>query len=464
VDELERAARRDPRRPAFHFRPRAGWMNDPNGLIQHAGEFHLFYQHDPHAAVWGRMHWGHAVSRDLVHWEHLPIALAPDPGGPDRDGCFSGCAFLDDGRPMIAYTGVSPEVQCLAEGSSDLRSWRKHPANPVLRAPPAGMEVTGFRDPWVWREGGEWLMALGSGIEGRGGAVLLHRSRDLVRWEPLPPLAAGPAAPGRVVWECPCFFPLDGRHVLLVSPTPPAVSLYLVGTWQDRRFTPERQGRLDLGDSFYAPQSLLDSAGRRIAFGWLREGRSAEDQRASGWSGVLSLPRVLALGADGELRVTPAEEVTSLRQRRIAAHDALSLGSDPRELARCPTPQLEIEARVRLPAGARVALALELGAAGERVELSYDRATGELALERADASRDRSTRRSRIAGPLPLGPGEPLLLRVFLDRSVLEVYANGRCLGARVYPTDLAGAVLRAVAAPEARIEALRVFELASAG
>jgi beta-fructofuranosidase len=453
VDELERAALADPRRPAFHLRPRAGWLNDPVGLIQHAGEYHLFYQHNPHAAAWARMHWGHAVSRDLVRWEHLPIALAPDPDGADRDGCWSGCAFLRDGRPTILYTGVSPEVQCLAEGGDDLRAWRKHPANPVLAAPPPGVAVTGFRDPWVWREGDEWRMALGSGVEDRGGCVLLYRSRDLLRWEPLEPLAVGPPAPGRVVWECPCFFPLGDRHVLVVSATPPGVSIWLVGTWDGRRFAPEREGRLDLGGCLYAPQVLLDSAGRRIAFGWLREERSAEDQRASGWSGVLSLPRVLSLAPDGDLRSAPAGEVASLRRAPIAAPAELALGPEPRELARAAAPHLELEARVLLPAGARLSLALELGAAGERAELTFDRASNELALDRTGASLDRSTFRARNAGPLPLAPGEPLDLRLFLDRSVLELFANGRCLTTRLYPTDLSAISLHAAATPSAELQ-----------
>ncbi len=451
--ELERAAAADPRRPAFHFGPPAGWLNDPVGLIQHAGEYHVFYQHNPHAAAWARMHWGHAVSCDLVRWEHLPIALAPEPGGPDRDGCWSGCAFLHDGRPMIAYTGVSPEVQCLAAGSDDLRAWRRHPANPVLAAPPPGLAVTGFRDPWVWREGDEWRMALGSGVEDRGGCVLLYGSRDLLRWEPLAPLAVGPPEPGRVVWECPCFFPLGDRHVLLVCPTPPAEAIWIVGAWDGQRFAPEREGRLDHGGTFYAPQALLDARGRRIAFGWLREERSAEDQRASGWSGVLSLPRVLSLGAGGELWSVPAEEVATLRRAEIAAFDGVALGPEPRELARAAAPQLELAARVLLPAAGWLTLAFEFGAAGERAELSFDCARGALALDRSAASLDRTTLRTRCTAPLPLAAGEPLDLRIFLDRSVVEVFANGRCLTTRLYPTDLSALTLRASATPSAHLE-----------
>lgn len=133
-----------------------------------------------------------------------------------------------------------------------------------------------------------------------------------------------------------------------MCPTPPAEASWLVGTWDGRRFAPERQGRLDHGGSFYAPQALLDARGRRIAFGWLREERSADDQRASGWSGVMSLPRVRALGAGGELRSAPAEEVATLRRVALADFDRVALGPGPPVLVPETAPQLELAARPRL--------------------------------------------------------------------------------------------------------------------
>ena len=156
----------DPHRPQYHFLPPANWMNDPNGLIQWRDHYHLFYQYNPHGPVWGSIHWGHAISDDLAHWRDLPIALEPTPGGVDEDGVFSGCAVDDDGVPSILYTGVRRladdsrvELPCLATSSDDeLRTWHKHPHNPVIASPPPGVDVLGFRDHSVWQEDGTWYM------------------------------------------------------------------------------------------------------------------------------------------------------------------------------------------------------------------------------------------------------------------------------------------------------------------
>ncbi|MBV9356146.1 MAG: glycoside hydrolase family 32 protein, partial [Chloroflexi bacterium] len=169
----------DPHRPTYHLLPPANWLNDPNGLIQWRGQYHVFYQHNPFAPVWGTIHWGHAVSRDLAHWRDLPIALAPTPGGVDADGVFSGCALDHGGVPTVLYTGVTRgpdgsrvELPCLAAADDDeLRSWHKHPANPVIPAPPAGLDVLGFRDHSVWREDGQWYQVIGAGIRDVGGAA-----------------------------------------------------------------------------------------------------------------------------------------------------------------------------------------------------------------------------------------------------------------------------------------------------
>src|SRR5580658_4095030 len=153
----------DPHRPQYHLLPAANWMNDPNGPVYWNGQYHMFYQYNPNGAFWGDMHWGHAVSPDMVHWRHLPVALAPTPDGPDAAGCFSGTAVVDGDRVGVLYTGVvsAPEnqatirdgvsslkeTQCLALASGrDLTNWTKV-SQPVIATPPAGMDVSGFRDP-----------------------------------------------------------------------------------------------------------------------------------------------------------------------------------------------------------------------------------------------------------------------------------------------------------------------------
>jgi beta-fructofuranosidase len=145
----------DPHRPLNHFSAASNW-NDPNGLIQWDGRYHLFYQYNPNGPFHGTIHWGHAVSEDLVHQEDLPPALAPTPGGPDEDGCWSGCAVDDDGVPTLVYTGVRgggrrEEGTCIATSSDGLLTWKKHLGNPVIASPPQGLDVVGFRDPYVWK-------------------------------------------------------------------------------------------------------------------------------------------------------------------------------------------------------------------------------------------------------------------------------------------------------------------------
>ncbi|MBZ0288494.1 MAG: glycoside hydrolase family 32 protein, partial [Anaerolineae bacterium] len=210
----------DLHRPIYHYQPPYNWMNDPNGLIHWKGEYHLFYQHNPDSPLHANMHWGHAVSPDLVHWEDLPIALAPTPGGPDKDGVWSGCAVNGDGVPTIFYTGVFPECQLVVRASDDMRSFEKYAGNPVIAAPPSGLNVTGFRDPFVWKEADGWYMVVGSGIKGVGGTVFLYRSPDLLYWEYIHPLLMGSKDETGVMWECPGFFNLGDKWVLYVSITP----------------------------------------------------------------------------------------------------------------------------------------------------------------------------------------------------------------------------------------------------
>jgi len=432
---LEKLAR-DPHRPRYHFLPPANWMNDPNGLLQWKGQYHLFYQHNPFGPQWGNMHWGHAVSDDLVYWRHLPIALAPTPDGPDKDGVFSGSAVDNDGVPTVLYTGVRPEVQCLATSRDDLLSWAKHPGNPVIPAPPPGLDVTGFRDPCAWREGDGWCMAVGSGLRDRGGAALLYASRGpgLADWEYLHPLCVGDKAATGEMWECPDFFPLGDAHVLLVSVL--GTTLYFSGTYADLSFAPAVPGNTDFGGHFYAAKTLLDDRGRRILWGWMWEGRSGEAQVETGWAGVQSLPRILELGSDGRLRYESVPELRSLRGDGWSERD-LSLQPGALLQIGAEGDCLEVEAEVDPGTADQVSLALRRSPDGtEQTLVIYDRSTGHLAVDRQRSSLSPQTDRDVRGGELSLGPGEPLRLHVYLDRSVLEVFANGRaCLTSRIYPS-----------------------------
>ncbi len=441
----------DTQRPQFHFLPPKNWMNDPNGLIQWQGTYHLFYQHNPNAAVWGDMHWGHARSQDLIHWRHLPMALTPDysPDSPDRGGCFTGCALNWNGQPTFVYTGWTPERETvlLATSQDDLLTWQKHPANPVIASAPANMQTTGFRDPFLWREGAEYRMAIGSGIQGQGGAVLLYTSADLIHWEyrsilcqslpePLNGLDQGS------MWECPNFLPVGENHLLIVSVMAKTqYTLALLGDYSGDHFTPHQAFKLDGGNiSCYAPQVFQDERGRQIYFGWAWEARSQQAQVEAGWSGVMTLPRLIEPGGKHGFRVRPVPEVESLRAAPIGPHQfALSPAEDV-ILPDISGDSLELQLTIPLrenPLSGAVGLYVRQSPDGqERTEIRVDLENQLLIVDTSRSSLSPEAAPNRYELPLPLADTDVLTLRIFVDHSILEVYANeDAVITARMYPT-----------------------------
>lgn len=415
-------------RPAYHVVAPRHWLNDPNGLIQWRGRYHLFYQYDPNPAG-ERKSWGHAVSDDLLRWRHLPVALEPG-SGPDQDGCWSGCTVVHDGTPTILYTGVRNGVQlpCLATAVEldELSVWRKYERNPIIPEPPPGLELAGFRDHTVWLEDGEYRQLIGSGIRGVGGCVFLYRSPDLVAWGPPSIfLTASETAAARdtEMWECPDFFPLGDRHVLVTSAyggDGMRRTLCFAGSYTDGRFAVEREQVLDWGGHYYAPQSFTDRRGRRIMFGWLPDPRGIEVRRASGWSGALAFPRVVRLDEDGLVRNDPVPELLGLRDRsRSVSGRALPARALDAGLHEGTALEIEIEFG-EIEAGA-VTLALRALGGGDPEETSVvlDGRCRVARLERRQ--KDRTVQ--ACGGPARLEPGARL--RVFLDGPVVEAFIDG---------------------------------------
>lgn len=423
-------------------------MNDPNGLIQWGERFHLFYQYNPHAPSHGQIHWGHASSANLVHWQHEPIALAPDAAGPDADGCWSGCTVDDAGTPTLIYSGHRQgrvELPCLASSDDDLRIWRKHAGNPLFDAPPPGLDVVALRDHAVWREDDHWCMLMGAGLRARGGAALLYHSPDLRSWIYRGPLLEAGEAQHLLgwsgdVWECPDFFALDGQHVLLLSicTDRPYHSVALIGAYQGERFRPAQAQKLDHGDSFfYAPQSFRDRRGRRIVFGWVMEGRSQAAQQAAGWAGVMSLPRELALDSSGQLMIRPLAELAVLRGEHAPWRGLSVRAGLPTVLPHLAGDGLEIALSLRVNLAGSAGVALRRSPDGaEETRIVYLAERQELLIDRSRSSLSPDGDRAPHVAPLRLGAGDLLNLRIFLDRSLLEVFANDRVvLTTRIYPT-----------------------------
>ena len=341
-------------RPAFHVSPYVGWMNDPNGFSYYQGEYHLFYQYYPYDTHWDSMHWGHVVSKDLLHWKYLPAALAPDEEY-DKGGCFSGSAIeLDDGRQLLMYTAVDHEtledgskrdIQTQAVAVGDGRDYVKYEKNPVLTEKdlPEGASKVDFRDPKIWKgKDGNFYCVIGSRPADGSGQILLYRSENGFDWEFVSILAENKKRFGKM-WECPDFFELDGKHVLLTSPQdmlPEGLeyhtgngTLCIIGEMDKDTYTLKEQFNqsVDYGIDFYAMQTVEAPDGRRIMIGWMQNWDTCANNRIpkGKWFGQMSLPRELSI-KDGRLIQKPVREIEKLRTNKteyknVAFEDVIRL-------------------------------------------------------------------------------------------------------------------------------------------
>lgn len=295
----------------YHFEPSGGWMNDPNGLIWFQGKYHAFFQHNPYAPHWDQMHWGHALSEDLIHWEELPIALYPDKPYENDGGCFSGSAIEKDGRLYLFYTSVSHELgqtQSVA-WSDDGLHFTKFEGNPVISENPLG--YPDFRDPKVICIDGTYYMVVGTG-NAETGKVLLFKSDDLLSWSYMGILLEGAEYAHCI--ECPDFFKMGDRYVLMFSQINKRErsTVFCVGDFVDGRLKNYTISRPEWGEDFYAPQTFADGQ-RRIMIGWMYHWGKAAPEDCP-FAGALSIPRELKLIGDRVYNF-PVEKVRSLMKR-----------------------------------------------------------------------------------------------------------------------------------------------------
>ncbi len=392
---------REPLRPQLHLSSKRGWLNDPNGMVFFNGEYHLFYQHNPYGWGWGNMHWGHAVSRDMVHWQELGDKLAPDEFGP----MFSGSAVVDwkntsgfgkEGKPplVLIYTAAgNPTVQCIAS-STDGRTFTKYSGNPVVK------QITGGnRDPKVfWHEPTtKWVMVLYVETTGKRHTIHFFNSPNLRDWT-LSSITDGGIDNDKFLFECPDFFelPVDGDASKKKWVLSGANSEYAIGTFDGTKFTPETSKLPDVrGRGFYAAQTFSDVAptdGRRIQIGWCQA-----ESRGMSFNQLQSIPMELTLRttpAGARLHRQPVKELASLRDGPNQADSLANFRADLIELRADFTPgNVEsIEFHLR---GAKIV---------------YDTKKQELIVNDHRA-------------PAPLVDGRQRLI-VFVDRTMLEVFAS----------------------------------------
>jgi len=431
-------------RPLYHFSVPENALNDPNGLCQWRGRYHMFYQFWPVGA--DRVHWGHTVSDDLVHWEDLPVALYPT---TERD-CYSGQTLVEADRVIAIYHGTQSGNAIATAGDPLLLNWEKHPSNPVIPITPDGRPYRVF-DPCIWKEDDGYYALSGTYTDGERGEDCrsvdhVFRSKDLAHWEYLGPLIEDgshtePGEDGAV----PNFWPIgNGKHMLLFFSHKRAAQYY-VGDYdrETHRLRPDYHGRMNYGPlvrgCLHAPSATIDDGGRFLAIFNIHEGRATE-----GWRGMMSLPRRLWLCADNMLRIEPVAELQSLRfdHRRVGP-----TGIPPNEevmLDGINGKAVEIAATIDPGSAREVGLNVLRSPNGEEqttVTLYRGSDRGDpnecrlgIDISRASLRWDVKSRTPEI-GPLRLEDDEPLELRIFLDRSSIEVFANQkRCLTARVYP------------------------------
>lgn len=301
-------------RGKFHLLPPIGWMNDPNGFVYYKNEYHLFYQFYPYDSLWGPMHWGHAKSKDLIHWEELPVALAPSEVY-DRNGCFSGSAIVIDDKLVLIYTGhveegnVRTETQCMAV-SHDGIHFEKYAGNPVIGEKHINgiADIADFRDPKIMKYDNHYYTVVASKTEDNRGQILLFESDNCFDWRFKSVLLVGKEDQG-IMWECPDLFELDGKWVLIMSPIEMErkgnqywnlnSTLAFIGgvDWESGYFQVENFHEIDGGLDFYAPQTCVNDKGERYLVAWQQmwHRNIPTHDLNHGWAGMMTIPRKLSI-------------------------------------------------------------------------------------------------------------------------------------------------------------------------
>ena len=421
----------DPCRPQYHFVIPEDYAMpfDPNGAIFWQGRYHLFYIYQER----GVHVFGHVSSLDLVHWRHHPPAVFPTPDSPEK-GIFSGNCFVNKkGEATMLYHGVDAG-NCIATSTDKLlEHWKKLPSNPIIPNPPPGKpKPYASWDPHGWLEDGTYYAIFG------GSRAAIFKAKELDKWQYVGDLLhhTVQGVDLREDISCPDFFQLGNKRVL-VCISHRLGTRYYVGQWKNEQFHPEYHEQMSWVDNaFFAPESLADDQGRRIMWAWIFDGRSAATRRASGWSGEMSLPRELSLGSDGRLRMRPVEELRRLRFGEQTVEN-VAVGAD-QEVVLDNIAGNTIELLVEIePQGAKQCGVKVCRSPGgeEQTLVYYDAADRKLKIDATKASL-REGPKNVEAGPLVLQQGETLSLRVFVDKSVVEAFANDRQAAMRrIYPS-----------------------------
>ncbi len=414
-------------RAEYHLMSPSGGANDLS-MMYWNGEYHAFYGLlETYPMGWEKC-WGHASSPDLLHWTHHPPCLKQPPRESGKHATWTGFVFENNGIPTAMFTKVHPQEHWLAT-SRDTITWDMYEGNPVIAAPPPELgKIDVFRDDDVWKEDGVWLLGIGSGLPGKGGAVLLYESDDLINWKYLHPLFVGPTFDTEM-FECPDFFKLGDKHVMIVSVNhnKRGCNAYFTGTYENRRFTSENEGFLSVpGSCFYAARTVLAPDGRRILIGWIPYDWGRDFGWIAGWSGAFSIPCEMSVAPDGSVRSEPVKEVEELRAESYdfsgialeAGQQKILDGPEGRQLEIIMQPNSESEAGIVLCANPEDSILREftkIGINGKTLIIDRSQST--------QFYRENIPGKRKDEFPLPESKG-PVELRIFLDNSIIEIFVN----------------------------------------
>lgn len=417
----------------YHVSTPAGWMNDPNGFSYFRGYYHIFYQYYPYSVKKGPMHWGHYRSKDLVHWEELPIALAPT---DDKNVCFSGSAIEKDNRLYLFYTGHQyfdlsdhtkfRETQNMAY-SDDGIHFIKYKYNPIIAKPPED-NTQDFRDPKIWQHDQYYYMILGSQSIYSLGRAIVYRSKDLFVWNYLGSLVNSRIAEKEgFMWECPDLFSLQDKDVFLCSPQGiesdglkflnKFQTGYFVGQmdYEKNIFIRSSFTELDHGHDFYAAQTMLSPDGRRLLIGWMGMWDADFPEQEDGWAGALTLPRELNLKND-HIFMNPVAELMSLRTEKVADE---TLSIKYREIVASDTQHIELlfKASIANWLGEKISFTIE--SHGQYlVSLTWSKKESKVVVERSDKPVSDSKRYGKLK------TSDVLKMHIFIDTSSIEFFLN----------------------------------------
>lgn len=448
-----------PIREQYHFQPIKNWMNDPNGLCWYKGYYHMFYQANPHGQMWHNMYWGHAASKDLIHWVHLPFVLEPQEdilnrGDADiRCGAFSGSAVPTGDKVLFYLTRhMGPpqdgkgtvQYQTMAESSDMIHLEKEHV---IIEEKPEGTGVD-FRDPKVSVIDGTWYMVIGANKDGYP-SMLLYVSEDGRNWSYLKPLLVEKSDKAITTFECPDFFPLDNQYVVMGAWMHHhdecgryQMTRYYIGDFKEESFSVKHSGWLDFGSNFYASQSF-EHAGRRIMIGWISDFYNEHVLYPNGVYGSMSIPRELHI-KNGRLYMEPVAEIYELLEETIYR------GSDSKRSFRIP--------------GNSYYAKLELASDTDFEILLGKTEKSRIALQKKDGITElvvKGTKSENIRFVADVA--EVTQVEIFVDRRVVEVFLNGgEAAGTKLFYNESCEGVFEISVGEKDAVEMMQIYTMRS--